>query len=115
MRIHVHTLPDFADAARYVRERTGAPVYFEARTEHRSRTHPRAYEIKLSSDGSLSRRRRNPGASRDRSALDTYAATWDQWGWFLARMFATDPGARVANVYADAADFHKRTRGAYVN
>lgn len=40
------------------------------------------------------------------------AATYDEWGWFLADLFALDP-AMIAGPYKGADDFGVKTRGAY--
>lgn len=114
MRLHTDTVTttDVYRAVRDASDRTGAPIYVEVLTSHGSRRRAGAIELQLSSDGTLSRRRRNPGTSRDRSAQDDYAATWDQWGWVLAYLYTVD-SRMVAGPYADAAHFHARTRDEY--
>lgn len=71
-------------------------------TSHGSRKRDRAYNVTLRGE---SRRRPNSGKG---GAGDDYAATWDQWGVFLAVLFATDPDM-VTPYYADAEEFHHRT------
>jgi hypothetical protein len=75
--------------------------------EHNSRTHSRAFEVSLRGD---SRRRPN-----FYNGDGSYAATWDQWGIFLAEIFTADKEARAggtvkAPMYADAEDFDAKTR-----
>lgn len=40
-----------------------------------------------------------------------YAASWTEWGWWLARVFEVDPDAICAGAwtYDGADDFHKQT------
>lgn len=102
MRIHT-TLngSDFTAAARK------AGVSFERCSLHGSRTHTRAYDVILSGS---SPRRRNTGQSASRT--DDYAATWDEWGIFLAELFRRDPATKCT-YYRDAADFHWQTDGRF--
>lgn len=76
---------------------------------HGSRSHVRSLEVKLT--GTSTRR------PNDRGASDDYAATWDEWGMFLARMFAADPdmvAGTVKNpIYACADHFRWSTGGRY--
>ena len=72
-------------------------VQFERLDVKGSRSHHHAFDVLLS--GSSPRR-----AQRN----DFYAATWDEWGIFLAEVFSRDPGAR-ADRYADAESFHRIT------
>jgi hypothetical protein len=48
------------------------------------------------------------------SAGDDHAASWDQWGVFLAAIFRADPDARMGGTakrpgYANAEDYHWQT------
>ncbi len=38
-----------------------------------------------------------------------YAATYDEWGWFIAEIFECDPDAKFGP-YKNYADFHKKTK-----
>jgi hypothetical protein len=40
------------------------------------------------------------------------AASYDEWGWFLAALFRADPNAK-AGPYKNEPDFHRKTEGAY--
>jgi len=59
---------------------TVAGVTLETATEHRSRTHDKAWEIKLSGN-----------SSRMSNGNDYRAATFDEWGVFIEMLYRTDP------------------------
>ena len=84
MRIHTDHLTEsnIYNAARFAR----VDVVKLARHGSRSRDH--AFDVKLEGE---SRRRPNGGCSGAGYASG-YAATWDQWGVFLAILFDVDPG-----------------------
>jgi hypothetical protein len=91
-----------------------ADVEFDVFGTAGSRTHPRAYEIHLATS---QRDTRADGKTRSSSPLAggnglRYAATYDEWGYFLAEFFAADPAAK-AGPYKSKADFHARTQYAY--
>lgn len=92
------------------RPHTVTPMYAEI-TTHGSQIRTRALEVQMSGDAS---RRTNSG---NRGAGDDFAATWDQWGLFLAEAFRRDPdmlvGSRKYPVYDGAAHFHWVTGGRY--
>lgn len=117
MRIHsnVITLQDVYAA----RRAAGSGVYFQdnSPTEHGSRSHARAFDVKLESDGTpdddgTSRRRRTNGGTRGAGYDLPHAASWSDWGRFLAHLFDIDPNAR-ATYYANASDFHAKTAGRF--
>lgn len=112
-------------------------VQFTAFSDHKSRTHPFAYEIQLGTHDRHSlpenyvdrqgrhRRTRNFKNSGDRGSAsewatgcDVYAATWEEWGWFMAELFALDPDARWGSVkgwhYAGVADFNAKTGNRFI-
>jgi hypothetical protein len=102
MRIHTDHLEyrDFHNAARK------AGVWLPSITQYGSRTHARSFDVKLS------------GSSPYRTADgQDQAATWDEWGVFLAALFAHDSEARCGGIkrpaYADHADFHYKTGGRF--
>ncbi|ATS93166.1 hypothetical protein SEA_PATIO_85 [Gordonia phage Patio] len=88
------------------------PMYAEI-TTHGSRIRTRALEVQMSGDAS---RRTNSG---NRGAGDEYAATWDQWGLFLAEAFRRDPdmlvGSKKYPVYDGAEHFHWVTGTRYAD
>lgn len=112
-------------------------VTFEVFTCHGSRTHPRAFEVQLGTSdkyslpegyrdqyGKLMRVRRykntgDRGASSDwaTGGCAVWSATWHEWGWFMARVFAMDPDARFGSEkgwhYAGFADFMTKTKDAF--
>lgn len=99
--------------ARTARARTSiTPIHALEANEHRSQTHPRAFEIKLSGDSTR-------GPNSGQYGMDGYgkAATWDQWGLFLSALFEADPEMRVGGaahpIYADAEHFHWITANRY--
>lgn len=96
MRIHTHSHGTIQLAA------MDAGVDLVKCEEHGSRKSTRAFEIKLEG---ASKRRSNGGSS---GAGSGYAATWDQWGVFLAAIFAVDPDASCW-AYKNSADFDYQT------
>lgn len=107
MRIHADNLTagDVWHAADTVLQRTGAPFHLDM-TVRGSRSRARAFDVVGTSDGTLTRKRTNPGTGGGNRG---YSATWEQWGWFLAALFAKDDTVTIPRVYADAADFHDKT------
>lgn len=94
--------------------------------ESGSRTHRHAYHLTLrgsypvSSVNGAKRRRANSGhyGAAGHPSAPEYAATFDEWGYWLAALYELDPAARCGGtithpVYADRADFHNRTNNAY--
>lgn len=83
-------------------------------TRHGSRTHAQAWEVSLT--GTSSRR---PNSGRGGADGDDYAATWDEWGMFLAALYAVDPTMRAGSgkhpAYVNAEDFHAITRGRFLS
>jgi hypothetical protein len=78
-----------------------------------SRQREHGFIVSLSHDGTRSRHRRNPGTSQDRSVMyDEFAAPYDDWGWWLARLYELDPDM-IAGQYENAAHFHRVTRARY--
>lgn len=102
MRIHT----DLPEAEVY-KMLDGMPgVYFEVMERHGSRSRANGFEVQLRGN---SNRRPNYGTSRtaDRTA-DDKAATWDEWGIFLNRVFEADPTATTF-YYESPDDFHFQT------
>jgi len=103
MRIHTNTLT-LADIHAAV---NNLPSVYVTVSRHGSRSHDHAFEVSLEGNG-YARNTGNHGA-------DDYekGATWDEWGVFLAHLFAKDADAMCGSakypVYRDAADFHYQT------
>lgn len=107
MRIHANTLaPRDIYAATCAAGMTGVDVTL---TDHGSRSRARAYDVKLTGTSG----RRPNGGSRGAANTDDYAATWDEWGMFLAALFAADDSLTIPSAYVDADDFHFKTGGRY--
>lgn len=103
MRIHANTLTtsEIYKAARIAR------VEIEHLTEHGSRKRTHAFEVKLSGE---SRRRPNNNGVHG----DVFAATWDQWGVFLACLFDADNSITIPTAYDDRETFQYRTDARFV-
>jgi hypothetical protein len=104
-------------------------------THHRSSTHQRAFEIQLGAydkhslpAGTVDQHGRkmsvrryknggNIGATSDtgfgHGDESVWAATYDEWGWFIAEIFAADPealwGSPKNPQYENADDFNRLT------
>jgi hypothetical protein len=108
-------------------------IDFTANSMYGSKSHLRAFEIQLGTYDKHSlppgtkdprgkayrvRRFKNSGKSGaysdggggpfGRCDESVYAATYDEWGWFLAYLFAADRLAK-AGIYDGAADFQRKT------
>jgi hypothetical protein len=103
MRIHLSALSHVDVNAALALSQT----YAEKWEWHGSRRRPHALEITLRGN---SKRRPNYGTGPRTD--DGYAATWDQWGVFLAKLFEVDPTI-TCDYYADADEFHTRTAGRF--
>ncbi len=106
MKIHSNVLTHdhFADAAHYASKASGGEVWTIREDERGSRSHARAFDVILVGDGTFGRRRTMSG--------EGIAATWAQWGHFLAALYRIDPNAK-AGPYNGADDFHGQTREAF--
>ena len=94
--------------------RIDAGVNFMTMTRHGSRTHANGFEIQLHANTrNNGRRAGNTGSYGAMDAGDGYAATFDEWGWLIAALYAIDPDMVVGSprtpVYAHAANFHHKT------
>lgn len=98
MRIHADTLT-YADLHTAAQR---AQVELRV-TRHGSRKRDHAFEVTLRG---MSKRRPN-----FYDGDGSYAATWDQWGVFLASLFEADYSITCA--YVDAAQFDYRTNGRF--
>lgn len=87
-----------------------------------SRSHDYGYKIQLGtydqrSGPTNSRHYKNSGSRGARSEYmngeNVWAATYDEWGWFIARIFAADPDARFGE-YRGRDDFNRKTKNAYL-
>ncbi len=120
MRIHTNTIADPAVIRQALAQQKGlgriaSHVTFKTLTEHRSASHNYAYEIQLeAAERDNGRRAGNSGSyGAMRPSVDGYAATFDEWGWLLGALYASDPHMCVGTVkhpvYADRVDFDHKT------
>lgn len=118
MRIHTDTLTAH-DIVRSAAARGMSDVRAErtigvhaSLTMHRSLSRRHAFDVRLT--GTSSRR---PNGWDPQWWDDVHAATWDEWGMFLATLFDLDPNAIVGSVkhpiYAGREHFHAVTRGRF--
>ena len=122
MRIHTDKLTeqDMRDALNSEKEigRIAPTVTFKVLDPKGSRSHARAFEVQLESwdyevgDG---RRRGNDGAYG--AMQEAWAATYDEWGWFLAALYRVDQdmicGSNKNPVYAGSLDYAMKTAETY--
>lgn len=98
-------------------------VGFKTLTEHRGGP-GFAYALEIQLEATDRDRGRRAGNSGSYGAMqpyyDGYAATYDEWGFFLAALYRMDEGARCAPNfkrgtahYYDADDFHDKTGRTY--
>jgi hypothetical protein len=91
----------------------GQHVVFETRLKVEgpfgSRSHRHAYEITLRGIGP--HHRKNAQNTSDNS-ISEKAATYDEWGKFIADLFRADPDAKIGP-YNDRTDFRAKTNGKY--
>jgi hypothetical protein len=92
-----------------------ADVFFTQLEYQASRSRPNGYLVQLGtySQWSLRNGRSRHFKNTGNSGADSiWAATWDEWGWFLARVFATDPGA-IAGHWKSKEMFMEVTKGTF--
>ena len=104
MRIHTNLTRDQVTAV------LPTGVTLHVFNEHGSRSHPRAFEVQLTSDNGRTSRWTNSGTH---GAGYVKAASWDEWGIFLGALFRLDQEARIPQIYEDASDFEYRTNYRY--
>lgn len=99
MKIHYNNLSarDFYNAAQK------AGVDFERFDDKGSKSHKSAYDVILSGS---SNRRPNSGKY---GASDSFAATWDEWGVFLAELYFKDPSVKAGDAYMNQDHFNWST------
>jgi hypothetical protein len=94
MRIHTNTLihKDFTDAAHK------AGVDIVELSEHGSQSRTKAFKFQLTGSSAFRSQWGNNGLQ---------AATWDEWGIFLAHLFDVDPDAHTGKYsYLSSAHYH---------
>jgi hypothetical protein len=114
--MRLHTALTEGDVRAALRESVGADgVYLDHMTAHSSRSHDHAFEVRLAG---VPGRDRNGKARRKTNTgqygAGTYmAATYDEWGYFMAAIFGRDPFAKFGTAYNGAEDFMRKTEHAY--
>lgn len=94
-------------------------VHFKKLEIRGSRSHQFAFEVQMEAfERDNGRRAGNSGSyGAMRPEVDGYAATFDEWGWFLAALYAIDSNMIVGTpknpTYRHAIDFHQRTALTY--
>lgn len=105
MRIYTDTLTaDDVTAAATSRGMRRVVATLEPRG---ARKRARAFDVHLT--GTSSRR---PNDGHGNGSHAGYAATWDEWGMFLATLYEADPDM-IAHPYTGAAHFHAATCGRF--
>jgi hypothetical protein len=127
MRIHtklpLHQI-DYALMRAKTKGHVGNVIEFTALNTHGSRTHDYAYEVQLGSyssgglpAGAHDARGKPQKTRRRANGGPAWAATWSEWGWFMAEVFKKDPKALFGSVtdpaYNDDNDFHDKTGGVF--
>lgn len=118
MKIHTTAAPviDLAPSALLAAKDAGTippHVYFDQLSPAGSRTRTYGGNVHLcASHKAIGDRRRYANTGFSGADRDTLAATYDEWGHFLAALFDLDPTA-VAGPYKSRDDFHAQTSGKY--
>jgi hypothetical protein len=116
MRIHSDTLTrdDFgralADAGLIA-----DGVFLDGLMIHGSRSRAHGFEVRLAAMPGRDRNgkaRRAPNSGTRGSLAGVKAATYDEWGYWLAELYDRDPDA-IAGYYKGRDHFHRTTRDAY--
>ena len=139
MRIHTDYHNPSTVAAAFLHCKTAGLIHpdvvLAVNTEHRSRTRRRGVEVQLGAPegtpwflpepsrrhldsvaddkairAAAIRRTRNGGSYGASGEYLRMAATWHEWGYFLAALFHDDP-AMTATYYTSAGDFEAKTLG----
>ena len=117
MRLHTntHTITSIEDALRraQAKGKVANSVELFVLTPHRSNSRKQAFELRLGTAVKVKGDKRTFLNSGVRGAdTSMYAATYDEWGWFLAELFSADPDA-CCDRYTSENNFHEVTRHAY--
>lgn len=115
MKIHTDTetliIVNRAFRAARAAGQIGPDVYTDKLIQAGSRTRRYAADVHLASStggpGTDHPRRPNSGGYGADGSRDLYAATYAEWGWFIAHVFAIDPDA-VVGPYKGIDDFHRQ-------
>lgn len=92
-------------------------IHFHQFDEQPSKSHPHGFIIQLgtfdqASGPTNSRHYKNTGTRGASSDEQVWAASYDEWGWFIADIFDRDPNASFGH-YKTRALFNEITKGKY--
>ena len=114
----LHTKLDYSqitNAMREVKQRgqVTEDVFFVQFDYENSRSHANGWKIQLgtfdkTTGPTKSRHYKNTGQWGADSDSRIWAATYNEWGWFIAEIFEMDPDATFG-YYKGINDFHKKT------
>lgn len=91
-----------------------ANLHFEVLTEHGSRKRDHAFEIQLGACDKVKGDKRGWKNSGTNGAGDVYAATYDEWGYFLAALYHLDKST-WCQCHGDLDGFRENTEGHRLN
>jgi hypothetical protein len=113
MRIHTNLSESEVRSALYEAGLTG--VYMDTRKVFASRKRPNGFDVTLFAEPGQDRngKKRRHKNSGNYGAGYSYAATYDEHGWWMAKLFEKDP-EMVLDRYDGAQGFHRMTRYEYV-
>lgn len=99
------------DALDKARESGGVAqsVYFDLYERRGSHSRLYSMDVHLGSNTKVAGDKRRAPNANGTDKYARYAATWKEWGWFLANVFETEHNA-IAGQYRGRADFHAKTR-----
>jgi hypothetical protein len=117
MRLHTNSL-EWSDLYKALNSAKGkglvaSHIEFVTSSSHGSRTHNRAFEIQLGTDTKISGDKRRYKNSGQYGASNVYAATYDEWGWFIKELFTLDNELSFGH-YKSFDDFNRMTENKYV-
>jgi hypothetical protein len=122
MKLHTNVLTeqDIRDALESEKAsgRIAPYVRFKVMDPKGSRSHMRAFEVQLESVDCIARDGRRRGNDGAYGAMqEMWAATYDEWGFFLAALFRVDPdlicGTVKNPVYDGVDDYNEKTAETY--
>jgi hypothetical protein len=85
-------------------------AYIDFPTQHGSRSRAYAFEIRIGAYDKIDGERRSWRNTGSYGAdTNEYAATYDEWGFFIEALFTADPDM-IFGSYTGIDDYHERTR-----
>lgn len=113
MRLHTNKVLPFSEALTKADEVHGTDLYFATFSDHRSTKRKRAYEVKLVAHDKQPGDGRRKANSGNYGAGPDWAATFEEWGYFLKHLFAADP-RMTCDWYDGEEAFHWNTYGQFL-